>query len=57
MAEVQDRMGKKVKKIYEISRHLIQDVKNTGTLDGIKCLRKCDVFQEKRSMLLSFQSK
>ena len=34
MAEVQDRMGKKVKKIYEISRHLIQDWQDVKNRDA-----------------------
>ena len=55
VAEVQDRTGKKSKKeIYDIKRHY--KLLKTGTLDGIKILRKREVSQEKRSMLLSFRS-
>ena len=45
MTEVQDRTEKKVKKIYEISRHY--KLLKTETLDGIKLLRKHEVLQEK----------
>ena len=45
MTELQDRTEKKVKKIYEISRHY--KLLKTETLDGIKLLRKHEVLQEK----------